>query len=444
MRYAGLSVLVLLVGCETPSLAKSIPLTQYSLAEAYFNNSIDRARVINQVLLIATGHMDSVPTDRFTSRTFAAISRFQSDNGLYPSGRIDSDTQIKLSRQGRNLLDLWDFRVVPHPTMRKEIWMPQGLGLLPHPNNNGVSLQDPQKRAFVDYNYFPGASVQTSFNRMRVKMKIDGAIVDYAVMKDGWYALSATSADGNEQYMRYHRYNGGILGFALFWNRNNTSIPGERIATLMSASLGSALNGRPMVEPPGNVKARTTDDSEVPAAQPDNVELPPRPASFPAIVTSPAAPLPSISPQAEEKRVSTGTGFFVDAKASFVTNAHVVKSCKTVTVKLNDGKDVHKARVVATDFTNDLALLSITNVSNNKFAPVRIGGRLGEGIATFGYPHADVLATSGNFTVGNITAVAGLGDDSRFFQVSAPVQSGNSGGPMLDNYGNALESSQPN
>jgi serine protease Do len=49
-----------------------------------------------------------------------------------------------------------------------------------------------------------------------------------------------------------------------------------------------------------------------------------------------------------------------------------------------------------------------------------------------------LLATSGNFTLGNVTALAGLGDDTRFLQISAPVQPGNSGGPLLDKSGNVI------
>ena len=49
-----------------------------------------------------------------------------------------------------------------------------------------------------------------------------------------------------------------------------------------------------------------------------------------------------------------------------------------------------------------------------------------------------MLATSGNFTLGNVTAVAGLGDDTRILQISAPVQPGNSGGPLLDYSGNVV------
>ena len=94
-------------------------------------------------------------------------------------------------------------------------------------------------------------------------------------------------------------------------------------------------------------------------------------------------------------------------------------------------------RIVAKDATNDLALLRMAKAPT-KVASLRVGVRLGEGIAAFGYPHTDILSTSGNFTLGNITALSGMDDDSRHFQVSAPVQSGNSGGPLLDQTGNVV------
>jgi serine protease Do len=48
------------------------------------------------------------------------------------------------------------------------------------------------------------------------------------------------------------------------------------------------------------------------------------------------------------------------------------------------------------------------------------------------------MATSGNFTLGNITSLTGMRDDTRFLQTSAPVQPGNSGAPLLDMFGSVL------
>ena len=55
-----------------------------------------------------------------------------------------------------------------------------------------------------------------------------------------------------------------------------------------------------------------------------------------------------------------------------------------------------------------------------------------------GYPLSGLLATTANLSVGNVSALAGLGDDLRYLQISAPVQPGNSGGPLLDASGHLI------
>jgi serine protease Do len=57
---------------------------------------------------------------------------------------------------------------------------------------------------------------------------------------------------------------------------------------------------------------------------------------------------------------------------------------------------------------------------------------VGAPVYTFGFPYAEVLSAAGNFTLGNVTALRGEGNDTRTLQMSAPVQSGNSGGPLLN------------
>jgi serine protease Do len=95
------------------------------------------------------------------------------------------------------------------------------------------------------------------------------------------------------------------------------------------------------------------------------------------------------------------------------------------------------SKVVARDATNDLALLA-TGLTPSRVAGLRTAIRLGEGVEAFGYPLTNVLASAGNFTLGNVSALAGMGDDSRYLQISAPVQPGNSGGPLLDQSANIV------
>jgi serine protease Do len=156
----------------------------------------------------------------------------------------------------------------------------------------------------------------------------------------------------------------------------------------------------------------------------------------PAVAANrPAAPASPASPPAGEKRESFGTGFFVSTKGHVLTNHHVVKGCTTF--QATQGPATGRLRLVAADERNDLALLA-TELKPGTVPALRTGVRVGEGISVYGFPLAGLLASSGNFTTGNVTASAGIADDTRMVQISAPVQPGNSGGPLIDQQGNVV------
>jgi S1-C subfamily serine protease len=171
------------------------------------------------------------------------------------------------------------------------------------------------------------------------------------------------------------------------------------------------------------------------------------PVSLPAWVSGPAGapqqelpraqvPVESAPAPKPEHAASSGTGFFVAADGAVVTNAHVVEDCLSIRVTSDQGA-TSVAKVVARDARNDLALLG-TGLTTRKTAAFRASIRLGEAVEAFGYPLTEVLSKSGNFTLGNVSALVGLGEDSRYLQISAPVQPGNSGGPLLDQSGNLV------
>jgi S1-C subfamily serine protease len=131
-----------------------------------------------------------------------------------------------------------------------------------------------------------------------------------------------------------------------------------------------------------------------------------------------------------EMTTSSGTGFFV-APNRVVTNNHVVSGCtKDIQVQYPDGGR-YTARMFGGDATNDLILLH-TDMDNRSTATFRPTPRVGDPVATYGFPYVGVLSRDGNFTLGNVTSLTGLKDDTRFLQMSTPVQPGNSGGPLLD------------
>jgi S1-C subfamily serine protease len=131
-----------------------------------------------------------------------------------------------------------------------------------------------------------------------------------------------------------------------------------------------------------------------------------------------------------------GSGFFVSSDGYIVTNNHVISGCSAVQVAFSHS-EFQNARVVAADSRNDLALLK-ADLHSNTVPALRSNIRMGESIAVYGFPLPGLLSTGGNFTVGLITALEGPRGDSRYFQMQAPIQGGNSGGPVIDYFGNII------
>ena len=131
---------------------------------------------------------------------------------------------------------------------------------------------------------------------------------------------------------------------------------------------------------------------------------------------------------------SYGSGFFVSDLGHILTNNHVVAGCDSI--RTSDGKPV---RVIDTDTRRDLALLK-AQVRPHAVAIFRSGTppKVGDSVVVFGFPLQGLLSSEGNVTSGILSATSGLQDDVRFVQITAPVQPGNSGGPLLDSSGHVI------
>ena len=132
-----------------------------------------------------------------------------------------------------------------------------------------------------------------------------------------------------------------------------------------------------------------------------------------------------------------------------ITNAHVVKNCKKVTIGDNANKQV-PAEIINTDRSNDLALLKLSTIemasAESKsliqklgitIVPLASEGllrsediRLGEKVLVAGYPFGEFFSNTIKVTTGIVSATRGAGDDSGQFQLDAAIQPGNSGGPV--------------
>ncbi|HQB16864.1 MAG TPA: tetratricopeptide repeat-containing serine protease family protein, partial [Verrucomicrobiota bacterium] len=132
----------------------------------------------------------------------------------------------------------------------------------------------------------------------------------------------------------------------------------------------------------------------------------------------------------------SGTGFFITEDGFLVTNAHVVHGAAYVRLFTRAG--LIPARIVKEDTANDLALLK----GNGRFATLPVVPsrkvRLGSTVCTIGFPNILLQGLAPKLTKGEISALSGTGDDARFFQISVPIQPGNSGGALVDERGNVV------
>ena len=145
-------------------------------------------------------------------------------------------------------------------------------------------------------------------------------------------------------------------------------------------------------------------------------------------------PRAATPPQHEETVVSTGSGFFAGLDGYIVTNAHVVAGC--MSVRSSRGGAVTR---IAMDQASDLALYLAAE--KPKFGARLRGGkgpRVGETIVAVGFPLKGLLSSDPIVTTGTISALAGLRGDRRVLQITAPVQPGNSGGPLLGENGSLV------
>jgi S1-C subfamily serine protease len=139
---------------------------------------------------------------------------------------------------------------------------------------------------------------------------------------------------------------------------------------------------------------------------------------------------------AADSPAASGTGFFVTDDGFLVTNNHVVKNASQVYLVTGAGRV--PATVVKTDAQHDLALLKAEG--NFDPLPVIPSGTvsLGATVATVGYPNVRLQGQAAKLAKGEIAALSGAQDDPRYFQISVPLQPGNSGGALVDGHGNVV------
>jgi serine protease Do len=215
-------------------------------------------------------------------------------------------------------------------------------------------------------------------------------------------------------------------------------------SALGGLAIGNAANGsqatmgQPVNSPPAATAGRTLPDFSdlVTRVKPAVVSITTKVRAT-AEAPMQGGPLPfpfnQMVPDSPRPRVmeGRGSGFIVHANGTIVTNHHMVRDAATVTVTLDDGKTL-QAQVIGRDARTDIAILKVNSPSPLPYIQLghSRGVKPGEWVVAMGNP----FGLGGTVTAGIVSAVGrdiGAGPYDQFIQIDAPINQGNSGGPLF-------------
>jgi serine protease Do len=372
----------------------------YSDARAAFERLDSSSRLTIPLMLVTIGRYNGMVSGEMNKRIYRGILEYQASLGVPPTGILTASQDDRLHREGFQIWRRWGLQSSEMPMGRGVLYLPFNLVGYAQPTVRGRAYEAADSSVAIDLSvYAPGES-SLAMLYAKLSKSAGRRAVKYKVLRDDFFVVSGTL--GSRDYYTKYAYDRGYLtGFTLAWEPTRMGV-GDRLAVLMSNTFfpGVKPESSPIVE-----------DRPEPAQT----------AVAPAPVPSPAEP--------SRGGVSSGSGFFVKDEGLLVTNNHVVENCTSI-----DVLKVGPATILARDVSNDLALLRTAGQGHSvqlRASPIQ----LGEAVYALGYPFAGTLDNGLNFTNGLVSSLAGIQNDSRYIQVTAAVQPGNSGGPLMDEFG---------
>ncbi len=141
--------------------------------------------------------------------------------------------------------------------------------------------------------------------------------------------------------------------------------------------------------------------------------------------------------QPAENIESTSTGFLITPDGFILTACHSVGKTENVEVTYNQKQ--YTAKVILKDESIDAAVIKIDG-NDLPYLPITSSAdaRTGDTVFTMGYPQVSLQGTEPKFTEGSISSLSGIADNPHYFQISVPVQPGNSGGPLVNKKGEVI------
>lgn len=147
-------------------------------------------------------------------------------------------------------------------------------------------------------------------------------------------------------------------------------------------------------------------------------------------------------PQEQEASSWSGSGIAISNNL-IVTNNHVVDGATNLYIYFPETKAKYRTEVVTTDATNDIAIIKVTEQSFQGFPEIKYGFKkavedVGMGVFVLGYPLVNTMGEEIKLTTGVVSSKSGFQGNPSQYQISAPVQPGNSGGPLFNDNGELI------
>lgn len=437
MRRAYKTILASLLLFAAPALSAAPASAQAALSEAYNGKTDRNFRIGLQMRLAWAGDYAGSFSGDIDPASLRAIRDFQARHGMKADGVIDEAFLRSLITESDGAEAASGFSMVDDTATGVRIGLPLTLvsdagatdtGRVWRSADGGIEMETVRIAG-------PGTTMRGLYDLLSVPT----AARSVTFQDFGGDAFTVSGIESGQRYiMRFAGHDGDIRGFAASYD--------DRSAARMAPVVTLAVNlfdpfadpaGSAMIVAGGHLDAGRLGQNSVALAGGSRPAAG-RNAAVHSLFGTRAETGAGFeagrdAPGAIQDPSSSGSGFVVSKDGWLLTNAHVARACETILVG-----DHGPADGLILDETNDLALVHVTGRVGAPLAIASGMPRLGEDILAFGYPLRSILADSLNVTRGNVSSLMGLMNDKRYLQISAPIQPGNSGGPLVDLAGHVV------
>ena len=345
-------------------------------------------RFFLQMELILVGHYTGIIDGVFGKNTYDAIVSYQSSAGFNGEDILTADAEQQLRAAATTVYNNLGFTdQTDSPTGIKAL-IPTKLFTKNRPSDFGTHWESDDKNIELETLAIPEEQVSFAQLLDRLSHGRDRK-VDYSFIQDSVFVLSGEIGE-RKFYTIFVRSPGSSHGFSVSWAKAD-----DGVGSVVSSFLASVVQFPKAGDFGGPSRA---------------------------------------TPQPQLTTVSTGSGFAISADGAVVTNEHVVDGCTAVTIPgFGPGK------VITADKSRDLAVIQLTGSHPSIAARIQTAKpELGQAIVALGYPLSDVMGNALTVSPGVVSSLSGIGGDPSTFTVSANVQPGNSGGPILNMRGEVV------